>query len=445
MLDLLLCFIILMILMLKKILSRYYIYIILFILSLAIYGGLFGQKLFSGHSIYNHYIYLADAFLHGRLDLEGTPPNANDWANYNNKWFVAFPPVPAVTMIPAVAIWGIETNDNIIAWLWSPFPVILLFLLLETLSKIGRSPRTKRENLILTILFGFGTVYFFTTVQGTVWYVAHTIGLVFLILYVLFALDGKRPFLCGLFLALAYGCRPTMIFAFPIFLYEITRNYVNEDADSFWSYIKIVLKNINYREFFKKALLFSIPLIIIIAAWMILNYIRFDNPFDQGYHYLRIRWSNRIATWGLFNYHYLSRNICVILALLPWFTRTFPYIQISRHGLALWFTTPNFLYVLSPKNTKGLFWPSVISTILVAIPSLFYQNSGWTQFGYRFSLDYTIFLIMMIALNGRKFTKLFYLFFIFAILVNLFGAITYDRFNEFYNNDLTQKVFFQPD
>ena len=32
------------------------------------------------HSPYNHYVYLADGWLHGRLALPGQPPNENDWA-----------------------------------------------------------------------------------------------------------------------------------------------------------------------------------------------------------------------------------------------------------------------------------------------------------------------------------------------------------------------------
>ena len=34
-------------------------------------------------------------------------------------------------------------------------------------------------------------------------------------------------------------------------------------------------------------------------------------------------------------------------------------------------------------------------------PSLFYMNSGWVQFGYRFSLDYMVFLIVLLAIGGR--------------------------------------------
>ena len=41
----------------------------------------------------------------------------------------------------------------------------------------GRS-RSEAENVLLALLFAFGTVYFFTAVEGTVWFAAHVVGVV---------------------------------------------------------------------------------------------------------------------------------------------------------------------------------------------------------------------------------------------------------------------------
>src|SRR3954469_10805499 len=43
------------------------------------YLGASGGRL-RQHSQYNHYVYLAEGWLHGRLALKGPPPNENDWA-----------------------------------------------------------------------------------------------------------------------------------------------------------------------------------------------------------------------------------------------------------------------------------------------------------------------------------------------------------------------------
>ena len=61
------------------------------------------------------------------------------------------------------------------------------------------------------------------------------------------------------------------------------------------------------------------------------------------------------------------------------------------------------------------------------MPSLLYMNSGWVQFGYRFALDYMVFLIMLIAIGGRPFGRVAKTLIVIGIAINLFGAITFDR------------------
>src|SRR5438067_1602761 len=51
-----------------------------------------------------HFIYLADGWLHGHLYLHDMPPDTGDYTLYNGHWYVAFPPLPAVLLLPVVAI-----------------------------------------------------------------------------------------------------------------------------------------------------------------------------------------------------------------------------------------------------------------------------------------------------------------------------------------------------
>ena len=192
-------------------------------------------------------------------------------------------------------------------------------------------------------------------------------------------------------------------------------------------------------------MLFGLPLCAAVAVTFLLNYLRFHDPLEVGYRFLRIRWSTRIEKWGLFNYHYLSKNLAVFLAALPWLSSSYPFVRISRHGLALWFSTPNYLWVLWPKRVRSLLIALSVAAGCVALADLCYQNSGWIQFAYRFSLDYSILLVALLALGGRRFGPFFYVMLVFAIVVNSFGAITFDRVPDFYDGDLSQQVIFQPD
>ena len=81
----------------------------------------------------------------------------------------------------------------------------------------------------------------------------------------------------------------------------------------------------------------------------------------------------------------------------------------------------------------------------VCVFNLLYQNSGWVQFGYRFALDYLPVLFVLLALGGRRFRGGFVLAALFAVAVNTFGAITFDRAWQFYDDDGSQDRLFQPD
>jgi hypothetical protein len=78
---------------------------------------------------------------------------------------------------------------------------------------------------------------------------------------------------------------------------------------------------------------------------------------------------------------------------------------------------------------------------------LFYQNTGWAQFGYRFSNDYSVFLFALLALGTRRVGIGLALALVWALVVNTFGAVTFGRasFHEYYHWDGSQKQFYQPD
>src|SRR5262249_26879050 len=151
----------------------------------------------------------------------------------------------------------------------------------------------------------------------------------------------------------------------------------------------------------------AVTVVLAVVFWH--NRVRFGDPFEFGHHMLAIGWRGRIDRWGLTSYHYLGRNLAVILTSLPYTEVQNAPFQINVHGLALWITTPIYLYALWPRRTGGLFWALAVTAAFVAAPSLLYQNSGWIQFGYRFSNDFAPFLFAMIAVGGRRLTAPFWL------------------------------------
>jgi hypothetical protein len=312
---------------------------------------------------------------------------------------------------------------------------MLLFLTLRFLRESGRSGRSERDDLLVTALFAVGSVYYFAAVQGTVWFAAHVVGAASVCLYLLCSFGARRPIVAGLALGLAFLSRPASLLLAPFFVLQAVgeAKEVGRPASS------------SAPRLARALLMFALPLSATIAASMLHNASRFGDPFEFGHRFLQIRWQSRIEIWGLFSTHYLPRNLTVFFLSMPWLTQSSPFIRITRHGLALWFTSPNLLWSLWPKKLDGTILALWAAALPTALCTLLYHNTGWVQFGYRFSLDYLPLLFVLVALSGRRFGVAFLSCAVFAIVVNTFGAVTFDRYQQFYDEDPTQQVIFQPD
>ncbi|MCC6214476.1 MAG: hypothetical protein IT376_06380 [Polyangiaceae bacterium] len=413
----------------------------------AVYFACAARPTLTQHTQWNHFSLLASSWLSGRLDLGGPPPayaGNNDFALYDGKHFVVFPPFPAVLLLPVVKLAGSPTavqDGQFFLWLAGVGPAAL-FLALEKLRIRGHSTRSTPTNLALAGAFAFGTVYFFTAEQGTVWYAAHVVGVALAALHVLFALDAERPWLAGLTLGLGALTRAPLVFLAPLFLFEVVRTSVWPGAGP-WP------ARVAWRRLLARSAAFAAPIVLLLAAAAWHNQARFGSPLEDGYRYLTVAWQGRMQRWGLFHYRYLGRNLAVVLTGLPfWNGRdASPPLQVNAHGLALWVTTPAYLWLLWPRVKRGPYPGLVAAALAVALPTLLYQNTGWTQFGYRFSNDYAPLLFALLAVGGRPFRAGFWALAGLAVLVNAWGANTFNRapYARWYFQDNTQRVLHQPD
>jgi len=449
--------------------------VVVYLVFAGAYLGASGGRLVR-HSQYNHYVYMADGWLHGRLALAGPPPNENDWAKVDvlvlrdgrtvkgtyggrggpgdrfyplrgkpetiepgqilsrsNLRYVSFPPLPAVLMLPFVAIWHLAFNDVLFTALWAALNPVLLFLLLQDLARRRLSRRTVTDNLWLTMMFGVGSVYYFCSVVGEVWYSAHAVMVTAAIGFAWSALGAERPLRAGLFVGLAVACRPSGLFMTVFFLLEALR------ASELWTVVdgrhRLRWHAAGVRVLLGKLVRFAVPLGAILIVLCLHNRARFGDPFEFGHRYLNIMWQDRIARYGLFNYHFLSRNLAAALVLLPRILSRYPFVKISQHGLSLFVTSPALAYTVAPAERSRLALPLWLATLATALPSLLYQNSGYIQVGYRFSLDYMVFLMMILAVGNRPLSRLFKALVLLSIPLNLFLAVIFDRYPQFTFDD----------
>ena len=424
-----------------------------FFIALVVYGAVAGRRL-TAQSPDPHFVAQAAAWLNGRLDLERWPEGADDpavvervliedgttvrgrrlltrdtfrvagggeiaatriRASRGVEYDVAFPPFPAVVFLPLVLVFGPAANDVLATVILGALAPALFLTVLRRLRERGLSTRSTRDERWLTALFAFGTVFFYAAVQGRVWYTAHVIAVDVSLLYVWAAIDAERPLLAGTCLGLAVLTRGQLLLMCPFFVAEMWRTGRRNDL--------------------RRWAAFAAPLVVLgaLAAWH--NYARFRDPLEFGYHYLAVRQQSDIETYGLFSLHYLSRNLVAAFLLLPAVSAQAPYVRISGHGLALWITTPPLILLVACRPRQAFQVALWISAGSVAVWSLLYQNTGWIQFGYRFGLDYVIFLLLILAVDSRPLTSIARGLIVIAVAINVFGAVTFGRYQQFYRSD----------
>jgi hypothetical protein len=167
------------------------------------------------HNFYEHFTWQADAWLQGQIGIEypvcsasevnpdcaSRVPDGEPFNSYfldvlpvydangvpTGRALIPFPPLPAVVLLPFVAVFGLNTDAQTIAAVLGGIDVWLVWWLIGLL-RVRMSVRAA-----VTVFFGLGTVFFYTSMLGTTWFFAHVIAVGLTVLAVGVALRGDRP------------------------------------------------------------------------------------------------------------------------------------------------------------------------------------------------------------------------------------------------------------
>jgi len=393
-------------------------------LEIALLAGSFAAlAAFSGSRFYRqshapHFIYQADAWLHGQLHLRVHPPDENDWARVGDRWYVSFPPGPALLMLPGVALFGFEYVDVSFTVAFAALNVLLFFLLLERLRTAGDSPRSRGENAGLALLFAFGTVAFSCSVRGEVWFTAEVLGVTGTCLYLLAAHRAAHPMLAGAAWSFTALTRTPLAFSIVFFAAEVIAGggTLSEGARR--------LDTWRDPARWRKVALFAAGALPLLAFAGYANWARFGSPTDFGHAHF---WNNRvnadIRRYGLFSLHYLERQLHAAFTRMPRVENG--HITYHPDGMSIFITTPLFALLLWPRARPRLHLPLWLTVAATALPGFLYQNTGYVQFGYRFSLDYTPYLFLLLAVGARPMTWGFWALGLWGVAVNAWGALAF--------------------
>jgi hypothetical protein len=371
-----------------------------------------GEPVISG----GHFREFAEAMLHGHVSIKY---DGEDFARVSeliptlggDRLYLAYPPFPSVLMIPFVALFGAGITSQLLCRLISVLNVAIFdACLLRLPALLRRSPFSTTQRIALDMMMAFGTVTWHNAHFGGDWHYAHAITLCAALVALCEFAGPRRPTCIGICTAIIVLTRPTAVLVCLFFLLP-------------W------IRKANPRALLVAATL-PVAAVVILGYY---NYQRFANPFDFGYSQMFLTGSGArlMETYGQFNARYVCRNAFWFFLAPPWITLgRFPLLAFDPNGLGLFFATPALLYVfvsIIRHHGEEMLQDALIAILLCLVPLLAYFNTGFMQFGHRFSMDYlAILMFLTIWGMGPRLSRIAYAVIALSITLQVWGVFLHN-------------------
>ncbi len=356
----------------------------------------------AGSTPYDYFTRLSDSFLQGKYYLSENPPWLSELIPAdNNMFFVPYPSLPAILSMPFRLVFKEKFEQQYLAHILGSGIVFFTMLISWSIKK------DKKLACWSGALAGLGTIVWFLSSVGSSWYLGQVSAAFFMTAAIYESLNKKRPFLIGIVLGAMYLSRLHTILSLPFFLYCL-----------------------GGKNWFKNYFYLGLGFLPFIGFNFYYNFIRFGVIWDKGYYLIPGVLSEPWFQKGIFNFSYIPDNLKILLASFPKFSNVFPYITPSWAGLAIWITTPAFIYSLWANTKQKIVQISWLCVILISVVIFSHGTTGFAQFGYRFAVDFYPLLIFII-INGIAKSNLkwhHWLLLIISIIVNFWGVLWINKF-----------------
>jgi hypothetical protein len=340
----------------------------------------------------------AQAWLHGHLDIG---IHIHDSIRIGGKFYIVYPPLPALLMVPFVALLGAKFSDVWFTWAFAALNIILLFRTLEVMRVRSITNRLPLENLIIALTFGFGTIALWLCLGGKVWFTVQTISIFGIMLTLHSTLSRRWPLATlGIGMVLLTRTSDALMGIVPLIVYlhdlGIGRHIQNR-----WHFLPQRWPSI--RELAAILAPFSVALLI----YLVHNKLYFNNPLSTGFD-IQNQQNYPTIKYGILSWHYIWPNF--VVDFLRWPTFNFagaldlypqPDFFSSGIGTSIFFSTPLLVIFLSSPQGKtthnwlrNTLW---ITVALMLISVLLYCTTGWNQVGSRYLFGFYPLLFLLLA------------------------------------------------
>ena len=222
----------------------------------------------------------------------------------------------------------------------------------------------------------FGTWMWTNLAFGGAWQLALGFAMVGELGAIYFTVYDRRPFIAGLFFALAFGNRTEVLLTAPVFFYFLVRGREGDGESQAISNLKSQISEI--------AAFCLVPFLLGILT-LVYNYVRFQSFTDFGYSRIPGVLDEPWYWDGIFSIYYIPGQAWEML-MKPWYMiESFPYLVPDGYGSSILFSSP-FLFFLARfgAQDRGLKYASWLAIFVLTLLLWTHGNSGGWQFGYRY-------------------------------------------------------------
>jgi hypothetical protein len=421
---------------------------------------------------YNHFVWQAMAFLDGRAAIPWPTPTNNFQDFYpltdahgqrTGYGLLPFPPLPAIVLMPFVALYGLATDERAVSVVIGAIDVGLCWWML------GRLPISRMVRLAVTIFFGFGTVVWYAAGLGTTWFFAHVVSLLPLLLAVGLALRGDGSFEADVEPDQQRDAEGPQDSAEPESLGQEVAGAVRDAVGELAAAVRAPLAFIDPRQFAagllfgiactaRLTIVFGAPFFMLVGSGgslarrsasaglgaiipvgllLAYNLATTGSFLHPGYEYLYHLEATGYPglgyhpDWGIEDVRYIPQNLGIMFLSTPAFFPDYvpsglgpgrPFclaegavrglfdpacpIAIPRDvGMSIILTSPAYLFVLPALarfRRSRLVAGAALAVAAIAVANLMHFSQGWVQFGYRFSTDFVVFAVILVALGMAR-------------------------------------------
>ena len=340
---------------------------------------MFTEKTPFMHTPYCSYALQAKRWLEGHLDL-GENYSWLELAVYKGRYYVSFPPLPTLIVMPFVALFGVDrTPEYFITTVMSLVAAVHMLKLFDWYCE------DRRMAMVWTLLSTIGSNFLLIGYNGDVWLLAQTAAFMFTAMALYYTAtdveaDGKWPLL---WLACAVGCRPLNFVYLPLVAW-LLREKFRKNGLTLWGAVK-------------KHWAWLIAPALAGGFYMVLYQLRFDIPFQFGHDSLpeftdspdHVQFSLKSIPW----------NFTDKLIRLPGPVEE-GWMRVSKSGFAFFVVSPifaaGFAYLVrrvvgrlrGERIGNGVaLWITGVCVSLHLLALCAHGSMGGIQWGLRYTID----------------------------------------------------------